>query len=162
MLKMFLLMLIGLVTICQCDAATPSKRIRFGTSGLLRAQVNAMLPAVKYTAGTTKSGDWTWTTTVTTNSNNKIDIVSSGTNAKTKVNKTVWLVWQSCEVPVRFRESFAGLSDEEKADSLSNMSTPWTEIPSQATILPKKLGEEKNGDDVITVEIREIEVREEL
>ena len=135
--------------------AAPTRRVRLGQSATVQDELTTLIPVPRqYKNGTVKSGDWTWVTTVTTNDNSTITAISTGTNEKTKATKTLCLMWNNTNVPLKWRETFLTLSEEEKSMALSVM--PFT---GSTEVKPKEYVE-RTGDNNLTAEIYEIEIRE--
>ena len=109
-------------------------------------------------AGTTSTPKWTWTTTVTTNELEQITKISTGVSTN-GLTKTVCLIWNDNEVPLKYREKFMSMSDDEKGMALSAADNDlWTKNAPLGPVYPKEAPELRTDDD-LTTEIREIQVR---
>ena len=108
-------------------------------------------------AGTVTSGDWTWVTTITTNDVGQVTKVANGTK-KDGTKKTVYYVWNDCEVPLKYRELLATLDDESKGNLLSFPGEYWTDVPSEKEVRPVEFADGVT-DDGVTEEIHEIKAR---
>ena len=159
-----ILMGLCIMAVIAVDAAPRARKMKLGQSASMSDELAVMLPKTpEYTPGTVKSGDWTWVTTVTTNDNSTITVVSNGTNSKKKVTKDLCIVWYDTVVPMKWRDKFLTLTDEQKSNVLSTMPTDLDNAPAPAAVvLPvDTIGRDLAGDDKVTEEIYEIEIREE-
>ena len=142
------LMLCLAAAVCFADTPNACKRnfgrFKFG-SPLLRA-------------GTTKTAKWTWTTTVTTNELEQVTKIATGVSTN-GVTNVVCFVWNDNVVPFKFRNTFLSMDDEGKKRALADMSVLWTENVPLVPVYPKEVKKEGTGDDNITEEVREIQLR---
>lgn len=152
-----LVMLLSAIAACTCmfviaDEGKPAVKRPAFKSALLRSS------RLRLGAGTTTTPKWTWTTTVTTNELEQITKISTGVSTN-GLTKTVCLVWNDNEVPLKYRETFMSMSDDEKGMALSAADNDlWTKNVPAGPVYPKEAPELKTDDD-ITTEIREIQVR---
>lgn len=151
-----LVMLLSAIVACVCmfaiaeDGKTDAKKVQL-RSAMLKSRL-------RLGTGVKTTPKWTWTTTVTTNELEQITKISTGVSTN-GLTKTVCLIWNDNEVPLKYRETFMSMSDDEKGMALSAADNDlWTKNVPAGPVYPKEAPELKTDDD-ITTEIREIQVR---
>jgi len=144
--------------LCAVVASTCMLSIAADDSGVKRTRPKLNLRAMRLGSGVKTTPKWTWTTTVTTNDLEQITRITTGVSTN-GLTKTICTMWNDNEVPLRFRETFMSMSDEDKGRALSLGDTElWTANATEGPVYPKE-APKLETDDNLTTEIREIQVR---
>ena len=149
---------------CFADVIAPRTKLRTRSrtprSLSLRAARTAKprLGASALRSSARRDRKWTWTDTITTNELNQITKISTGisTNGVTNV---VCIIWNDNVVPLKYRETFLSMTDDEKGNAISDVPALWTENPTVAPVYPKEVAPDSGTDDNLTKETREIQLR---